>query len=143
EGVMQGGIWITAGIVDSPLKGYFQAKNILIASNTFVDCHGPCLDLNAGFGTSHRTLRPQNVTIANNLLSVPENGEMIYGTQGEGYKWKGNVAAANSTGAATITPEVQQQTGVKLVKLDSERGGDGLWRPTLSLKGQRRAGCDA
>jgi poly(beta-D-mannuronate) lyase len=143
DGVMQGGIWITAGIVNSPLKGYFQAKNELIASNTFVDCHGPCLDLDAGFGTSQRTLHPQNITIANNAFSVPDEGEIIRGTQGEGFKWNGNVAAANSGGASKITPAVENQTGVKLVNLDAGRSTDGLWQPNVSTQGSVRAGCDS
>jgi poly(beta-D-mannuronate) lyase len=143
DGVMQGGIWITAGIVNSPLKGYFQAKNELIASNTFVDCHGPCLDLDAGFGTSQRTLHPQNITIANNAFSVPDGGEIIRGTQGEGFKWNGNVAAANSGGASKITPAVENQTGVKLVNLDAGRSADDLWQPNVSTQGSVRAGCDS
>jgi poly(beta-D-mannuronate) lyase len=142
DGVMQGGIWITAGIVNSPLKGYFQAKNALIAYNTFVDCRGPCLELNAGFGSSQRTLRPQNVTIAKNLFSVPEKGELIHGTQGEGFKWEGNVASANDIGASTITSAIQKQTDVKLLRLNPARRADGLWQPLFSTRGQIRAGCD-
>jgi poly(beta-D-mannuronate) lyase len=142
DGVYQGAIWITAGIVNSPLKGYFQAKNELIASNTFVDCRGPCLDLDAGYGTSQRTLHPQNITIANNAFSIPENGEMIRGTQGEGFKWNGNIAAVNTAGAVKIIPAVQKQTGVKLMKLDAERGTDGLWKPKSSAEAPIRAGCD-
>ncbi|HET6409512.1 MAG TPA: polysaccharide lyase 6 family protein, partial [Chthoniobacteraceae bacterium] len=57
EGVTEGGIWITSGIPNSALKGYFQARNCLIAFNTVVDSRGPCVDLAAGFGSSGRTLR--------------------------------------------------------------------------------------
>src|SRR5262249_42186814 len=30
EGVSQGGIWVTSGIENSPLKGYFRARNVLL-----------------------------------------------------------------------------------------------------------------
>ena len=129
DGVEQGGIWITSGIVNSPLKGYFQAKNISIASNTIVDCHGPCLELDAGIGRSGRTLRPQNVTIRKNLFSVPGRGALIKGKEGAGFKWRGNIAASNGAGASTITPEVRRQTGIRLMEIEPERGRYGLWQP--------------
>ena len=143
DGVAQGGIWITAGIVNSPLKGYFQARNILIVSNTIVDSRGPCLDLNAGFGRSQRTLRPENVTIANNFFSVPDDGELIQGTEGAGFKWRENVATAQERGAATLTPAVAKQTGVKLIEGKPAQRADGLWQPNAALSGKRfKAGCD-
>src|SRR5687768_16607900 len=91
EGVEKGGFWITSGIVDSELKGYFQSKNCLIAFNTFVDSPGPAVEVDAGIGTSRRTLRPENITIANNLFA-PTKGLIIKGTEGKGFKWLGNMA---------------------------------------------------
>ena len=145
DGVAQGGIWITAGISNSPLKGYFQARNILIASNTIVDCRGPCLDLDAGFGRSGRTLHPENVTIAMNLFSLPADGVLIQGTEGAGFEWKGNIAEAKSNGASEITSAMLKQTGVTLVQMDSKRRADGLWEPNSQDKvgkNQVGAGCD-
>jgi poly(beta-D-mannuronate) lyase len=143
DGVAQGGIWITAGISNSPLKGYFQARNILIASNTIVDSRGPCLDLNAGFGSSGRTLRPEKVTIANNYFAVPDEGVLVQGTEGARFKWSGNVATAQGQGAAALTPVVLKQTGVKLVAAKPAQRADGLWQPTATLSGKRfKAGCD-
>ena len=84
------------------LEGYFRAKNCLIAFNTVIDTRGPIFDTNAGLGTSRRTLRPENITIANNLLSPAKDAQLIKGTEGEGWKWQGNLAAppADSPGSA-------------------------------------------
>jgi poly(beta-D-mannuronate) lyase len=155
DGVEQGGFWITAGIVDSPLNGYFQAKNCLIAFNTVVDSRGPYVHLDAGFGSSRRTLRPANITVANNVFAVPESGVLLRGTEGDGFKWMGNVASG---------PADTEHKGIRVIDPKLEKGKDGLWRPTadsptrgsaegefpavkLDIEGQPRkgkfdAGCD-
>jgi poly(beta-D-mannuronate) lyase len=118
EGVQEGGFWITSGIVDSPLNGYFQARNCLIAFNTFVDSPGPAIDLDAGIGRARRTLLPQNITIANNLL-CPTDGHVSNGDEGNGWKWLGNMAPTNSANMRVIKPLLA-------------RGEDGLLRPSSS-----------
>src|SRR3954469_1081027 len=50
DGVDKGGFWITAGVPNSPLNGYYCARSATIAFNTVVDSRGPCLELDAGFG---------------------------------------------------------------------------------------------
>lgn len=121
EGVEQGGIWITAGIPDSPLAGYYQARNCLIAFNTVVDSRGPCVELAAGFGSARRSLRPENITIANNVF-VPAPGEMLLkGEEGERFTWLGNLA----WNTAAIV-----HRGIRRVDPKLERGKDGLSRPT-------------
>ena len=120
DGVEQGGFWVTAGIVDSPLNGYYQAKKCVIAFNTVVDSRGPYLHLDAGFGSSRRTLRPENITVANNVFVVPENGVLLKGTEGEGFKWVGNVASG---------PARADLKGIRVVDPKLERAKDGLWRP--------------
>ena len=55
DGVDKGGFWITSGIPDSPLNGYYCARRATIAFNTVVDSRGPCVELDAGFGTSKRS----------------------------------------------------------------------------------------
>lgn len=87
---------ITSGIVDSELKGYFQAKRCVVAFNTVVNCKGAYLELDAGIGTSRRTLRPENITIANNIFHLPQEKEgvqLVKGKAGEGWKWMGNIAS--------------------------------------------------
>ena len=111
EGVEQGAFWITAGIPNSPLNGYFQARDCVIASNTVVDCHGPYLELDAGIGRSGRTLRPNNITIASNIFSVAKGGTLLKGTEGEGFQWTGNVAWPEQ---ANLT--AHQQQGIRFVE---------------------------
>ena len=119
EGVAQGGIWITAGIPDSELKGYFQARNCLIAFNTIVDSSGPCVQLDAGMGTSRRTLRPENITVANNLFSPGRDGGLFRGTEGAGWRWVGNVAAVAG----------MEHAGLRVADPKLTRAPDGLLRP--------------
>lgn len=116
DGVTQGGIWITAGIPNSELKGYFQARNCLIAFNTIADSAGPCLQLDAGMGTSRRTLRPENITIATNLFSPGQGGSLFKGTEGAAWTWLGNLCV----GAAA------EHVGVRSTDQTMARAADGL-----------------
>ncbi len=122
EGVRQGAFWITAGVPDSPLDGYFQSRNVLIAFNTVVDSAGPCLELDAGFGSSRRSLRPENITIANNVFSMSEGSSLLKGTEGKGFRWTANIASP-----ATPAPE---HSGIRPVDPRLQRAADGLQRPT-------------
>jgi len=121
ECVRQGGFWVTAGIPDSPLNGYYRARNVLIAFNTVVDSQGPAIELDAGFGSSKRSLRPENITFANNLFSLPEDGVLLKGTEGEGFRWMGNLASP--------APPAPPHSGIRRVELRIARAEDGLWRP--------------
>jgi len=151
EGVEEGGFWITSGIPDSPLNGYFQARNCLIAFNTVVDSRGPAIDLAAGLGRSRRTLLPENITVANNFFAVKDS-LLLKGNEGAGFKWIGNLAAA-----AGVT---NAATKLRMIEPRLLRREDGLWRPaaesdvrqaaegrfpvvTTDIDGQRRTGrCD-
>jgi poly(beta-D-mannuronate) lyase len=121
EAVDQGGFWVTSGIPDSPLKGYFRARGCLIAFNTIVDCRGPCVEVDAGFGTSQRSLHPKDILIANNIFSVPNHGTLLKGTESEGYVWLGNMATSAST--------MKEHPGIAQVDPKLQRASDGLWRP--------------
>jgi poly(beta-D-mannuronate) lyase len=124
DNVDEGGIWITSGIPDSPLNGYFCARRCLIAFNTIVNSCGPALDLNAGFGTSRRSLRPVDITIANNLFSVPKGGALLKGMAGNDFKWVGNIATCEDRTDG-------EQDGIRMVDPKLERALDGLLRPSL------------
>ena len=119
DGVDKGGFWITAGVPDSPLNGYFCARRATIAFNTVVDSKGPCLELDAGFGGSNRSLRPENITIANNIFSPGEGGTLLKGTEGEGFKWLGNLSTAPV-----------EHAGIKVLDPKLEKAKDGLLRPS-------------
>jgi poly(beta-D-mannuronate) lyase len=115
---------ITSGIVDSELKGYFQAKRCVIAFNTVVNCQGAYLELDAGINTSRRTLRPENITIANNIFDLPrekERVQLIKGTRGEGWKWMGNLASIFELDA--------EPQGIHLIDPKLQLADDGIFRP--------------
>ena len=117
DSVSEGSLRITAGIPDSPLDGYFEARNCTIAFNTFVGSPGPCIDLDAGMGSARRTLRPENIRFAYNVFSLPADATLTRGTEGPGYQWTGNFS--NKAG-----------DHVQKADLMLSRGKDGLWRPS-------------
>jgi poly(beta-D-mannuronate) lyase len=96
DGVEDGSFRITCGIPNSPLNGYWQAKRCLIAFNTVVHARGPCVEADAGFGSSGRTLRPEDITVANNHFALPEDGVMLKGTESATFRWKGNILTSDS-----------------------------------------------
>lgn len=154
EGVSKGGIWITAGIPNSELKGYVQAKRALVAFNTIVGSAGPYLDLSAGLGGAGRTLIPAEITIANNVFALGPEGKLTQGTEGEAWTWVGNIVHGTTA----------TRTGVRVLDPKLARATDGLMRPgessplrrqaegrfpqvTTDIDGERRAeksdvGCD-
>jgi poly(beta-D-mannuronate) lyase len=151
---MKGAFWITSGVPNSALNQYYQAKRALIAFNTVVDSDGPYLDLAAGLGGAGRTLKPEAVTVANNVFVIGQGGALLKGEEGEGWKWTGNIASNATTDHA----------GFRVADAQLERGEGAMLRPgarspargsaegafsqvTFDIDGQSRvgkrdAGCD-
>jgi poly(beta-D-mannuronate) lyase len=120
EGLTKGAFWITSGVPHSQLVQYFQARRCTIAFNTVVDSTGnPYLELDAGINSSGRLMRPAEITIANNLFVVPPQGTLLKGTEGEYWRWMGNLVSG-------ATPE---HAGLKVADPKLARGTDGLLRP--------------
>jgi len=117
DSVAEGPFRITAGIPDSPLNGYVEAKNCTIAFNTVVASPGACIELDAGMGGAGRTLRPENIHFAYNVFSLPRDGLLAKGTEGSGYRWTGNFSNKSDDRA--------RRSDLMLT-----RGKDELWRPT-------------
>lgn len=117
DSVSDGALRITAGIPDSPLDGYFEAKNCTIAFNTIVASPGSCIDLDAGMGSSRRTLPPENIQFAYNVFSLPADGKLAKGREGAGYRWAGNFSNKGDD-------------RLRKADLMLSRGKDGLWRPS-------------
>lgn len=153
EGVAQGAFWITAGIPDSPLVGYFQARNCVVAFNTVVDSRGPCIDVAAGLGSSGRTLLPEGIVVANNLFILGPECPLLKGDTRAKYQWAGNVFS----GELDEQPPGFQSTGVRLALADGLKrfpadaeisAADGSFADVrLDIDGQPRAtpmhaGCD-
>jgi len=124
DGVEEGAFRVTSGILDSPLVGYFRARNCLIAFNTVVDSAGPCIELAAGLGTSRRTLLPENITIANNVFSLPQLATLLKGREGDRFKWLANIAWAGTNNGAIPT-----KNGVKVIDPKLVLASDHLQRP--------------
>jgi poly(beta-D-mannuronate) lyase len=96
----------------------------VIAFNTVVNCKKAYLELDAGINTSRRTLRPENITIANNVFDLPKEKEgvqLIKGTQGDGWKWMGNLASIFELDA--------EPPGIHLIDPKLQLANDGVFRP--------------
>jgi poly(beta-D-mannuronate) lyase len=117
-----GAISISAGIPNSPLSGYFQVKDAVIAHNTIVNVGGPAITFDQDYNSVDQPLLAQNVTIANNLLR--SNGQSIFeGSEGTGWTWQGNIAFGGSLGPKAGA------SGITVVDPQLQFGADGLWRP--------------
>ena len=119
EGVTRGAFWITAGVPNSALNQYYVTKRALIAFNTVVESAGPHLDLANGLGGAGRTLKPEDVVVANNLFVVGAEGQLLIGEEGSGWKWQGNLASG--TRAVRV--------GIRRAEVKLARGQAGLLRP--------------
>jgi poly(beta-D-mannuronate) lyase len=122
EGVDKGAFWITSGIKDGPLVGYTRVKDATIAFNTIVDYAGPAFELASGLGTSNRTLAPEDVTIANNLLSPGNGGTLVKGKEGK-YTWTGNVVVGADA----------KDDRFKTADVELKRDENGLLTPTKPI----------
>lgn len=124
DGRADGAISVSAGVVDSPLNGYFQVKDTVIAHNTIVDVQESAVTFDHGFGSSSRTLLAENVTLANNLVRSSSDA-LFEGRQGTGWTVEGNIAFGNSLGSLSGNP------GVQIVDPQLTLESNGLWRPTV------------
>ncbi len=95
DGVDKGAFWITSGVPNSKLIQYICARRAIIAHNTVVNSAGPYIDLAAGMNGAGRKIKPDQLTIADNLFQVGKGGELIKSADSEGEynTWLGNLAA--------------------------------------------------
>ncbi len=119
-----GAISFAAGIPNSQLNGYFQVKNAVVAHNTIVNVQGAAITFDWGIGSSGRSLLPENLTIAGNLISSTA-APLFEGTEGIGYTYADNIAYGAPLG---ITP----RPGISEVDPLLVMGPDGLWRPSAA-----------
>ncbi|HZN68927.1 MAG TPA: polysaccharide lyase 6 family protein [Tepidisphaeraceae bacterium] len=118
EGAEEGAFRLTSGMRDPEPKEYVRANDCLIERNTVVDSRGPAIELDAGYDGRRRSLRPSNIRIVNNLFSLTE-GDLLKGTEGEGFEWVGNLAVSGAAGGA--------DQRVRRVDLKLARSPEGLW----------------
>ncbi|MCA9237577.1 MAG: PEP-CTERM sorting domain-containing protein [Planctomycetales bacterium] len=116
-----GAISLSAGVPSSPLNGYYQVRNALIAHNTVVDVGGPAVTFDDGLGGSGRSLLPENVTVANNLFR--SNGPAVFeGAEGADWTWEGNLAFGGSLGPKAGAG------GITVADPQLQLDGNGVWR---------------
>ncbi len=118
-----GAISLSAGVPNSPLSGYYQVKDAVIAHNTLVNVTGVMMTFDDGLGSSGRTLLPENVTVANNIFR--SGGPTIFeGNQGANWTWEGNIAFGGSLGPKNGA------AGISVVDPQLQLDSNNLWRPS-------------
>ncbi len=120
DGRANGGLVLTAGVDGGALSEYAQVLDAVIAHNTIVNISDAAIKLDDGLGSSGRTLLPEDVTIANNLIY--NAAPAFEGAEGSGFTWEGNIAFGGSLG---ISP----RPGINQVDPQLVQGPDGLYRP--------------
>ena len=111
------------GIPNSPLSGYFQVKNALVAFNTFVSCYQP-ITLGAG-ASSSQNLPPLNCLIANNIIKSTR-GPIIKVTAAPiNMNYEGNIMYGGTIG-------VSADSGITQTDPQLIFASDSLWRPSFT-----------
>lgn len=122
DGRADGAIAITAGVPESPLTGYPQVKNAIIAHNTIVDVNDAAIVFSQGLGSSGRTLLADDVIIANNAI-FSQQDPLFAGTEGSNWRWHGNIAFGQSLGP------VRGNSGIEVVDPKLQPDASAIWRP--------------
>ena len=120
-----GAISLTAGIPETPANGYQQVKNAVIAFNTFIDVNGPAISLDWGYGGRNRTLLPEDITVAGNLIVGRPGTTLLEGAEGERFTWSHNIAYGAPLG-------IPERPGIAVVNPRLSRHDDGLVRPAAN-----------
>lgn len=114
---------LETGITNSPLNGYFQVKNALVAFNTFVNCTNIIIGVDYGDGSQLQS--PRDCIIANNI--VKGTASHLIDIQGfpTNITWQGNIFFGVALG---FTLPASNSTANPLLSL----AADGLYRPTTN-----------
>lgn len=119
-----GAISFAAGVPNTPLNGYLQVKNTIVAHNTIVDVAGAGITFDWGIGSSGRSLLPVDLTITGNLIA--DTGDSLFeGSEGSGYVFENNIGHGALLG-------ISSRTGIQEVDPELVLAVDGLWRPASS-----------
>ncbi len=96
-------ITVYAGVPDSPLNEYFAAHNATIAFNTFYFIEGPFLSLATGFGSRDRTVLPENLVFANNVMiaGTLTTGPFVVGEEIPSHFFEGNLFEGRALGLSS------------------------------------------
>jgi poly(beta-D-mannuronate) lyase len=145
-----GAISIAAGQPNFPETGYEPVSNVQIVHNTIRNVNTALIRMDHEYSTSTgRTVRPANLTIANNLLYSTRQ-TLIQGTEGAGWTWAGNIASGRTLGISarpgisTADPKLvlDAATGLYRPAADSpaiNSAAAGAWfAPASDMDGQSR-----
>ena len=119
-----GAISFAAGVPNTPLNGYLQVRDTIVAHNTIVNVAGAGITFDWGRGSSNRSLLPVDLTITGNLIA--DTGDSLFeGAEGSGYLFENNIAFGAVLGISSRPGILEVDP---LLMLDF----DGLSRPDSS-----------
>ena len=106
---------------ESPLEGFFQVRELLVAFNTLVGCPWN-MAIGLGDKEDGAILAPQDCVVANNLFVVRKGQLLDLQTEPEGFVWQGNLVEAASP--------IPEMIGRKVADLKLRLADDSVWRPS-------------
>ena len=115
---------LETGIPNSPLNGYFQVKNALIAFNTFVNCHTNMI-ISVDYGDGSQTLSPRDCIFANNIVKGVANNLIYQGGFPTNITWLSNIFFGGTLG-------ITQPLGITITNPALSVADDGLYRPATN-----------
>ena len=151
DGRADGAISISAAVPNSPLNGYYQVRNAVIAHNTIIDVNDAAIIFDHGLGSDSRTLLARDVTIANNLISSSPD-TLFTGNEGSNWQWEGNIAfgaslgpKAGDSGITVTNPQLELVDGLWRLAagspaIDGANGNYGSFTGGIDIDGQARVG---
>ena len=113
-------IALTSGVPNSPLNGYFQVKDVVVAFNTFYD-NKSNIAIGTGAGKKN-TLPPQDCLLANNIIVGRKAPLVSQFAAPINLKWEGNLIHGAELGIPT-------PSGVTVADPQLKAGDGGLMRP--------------
>lgn len=119
---------IMQGLEDTPLNGYFQVKNAIVAFNTFVNCDNSVLIglSDTLTGTDRETTQPPvDCKIANNIIRSTKNKLVDQRITSASMVWEGNIMFGTTLGIGV-------NSGITVTDPRLAQTTDGLWRPIAS-----------
>ena len=115
---------LETGIPNSPLNGYFQVKDALIAFNTFVNCHTNII-ISVDYGDGSQTLSPRDCVFANNIFKGTANNLIYQNGFPTNITWQGNIFFGGNLG-------ITQPPGITITNPALSLAADGLHRPATN-----------
>ena len=109
------------GIPNSPLEGYLQVKDAVVAFNTLVNGKWN-MAIGLGDKKNNVVLPPKDCAVANNLFLVTKGQLLDQQTEPQEYLWQGNLVEA-----AGPIPET---VGRRVSDLRFRQSAGGIWRPS-------------